>query len=242
MHDTSARPDRDPAHLFATPDPVVETQPDGSQRARCADILRPYGRSVTDWLVQWAAKAPDRVFLQERSAPTPGAPWRKMTYAQTLTRVETLAAGLLSLGLGANRPLAILGDNSIDHALLMLAGLHVGVPVSPISVAYSLQSRDHMKLRSILKALGPGAIFAPDVGVFAAALAAAKEVADVPVLASVDGGGAIGLDQLAARGDAASVAKANAAIDESTVAKVLFTSGSTAEPKGVVTHISQVRR
>ena len=234
MHDTSARPDRDPAHLFATPDPVVERRPDGSQRARSADALRPYGRSVTDWLVQWAARAPDRIFLQERSAPTPGAPWRKMTYAQTLARVEALAAGLLSLGLGPDRPLAILGDNSIDHALLTLAGLHVGVPVSPISVAYSLQSRDHMKLRSILKALGPGAIFAPDVGVFAAALAAAKEVADVPVLAAIDGGGAIGLDQLAARGDATSVAKANAAIDENTVAKVLFTSGSTAEPKGVV--------
>ena len=104
MHDNLARPDRDPARLFARPNPVVETLPDGSQRARSADSLKPYGRSVTDWLVQWAARTPDRVFLQERTAPTPDAPWRKMTYAQTLSRVEALAAGLLSLGLGPEKP------------------------------------------------------------------------------------------------------------------------------------------
>ena len=234
MSGASARPIRDPNLLFAKPHPVVERGPDGATLVRSADPLKPFGRSVTDWLVDWAGRTPDRVFLQERAAPAPGAPWRRMTYAATLARVEKLAAGLLSLGLGQDRPLAILGDNSIDHALLTLACLHVGVPVTPVSPAYSLQSRDHLKLRGILRTLGPGAIFAPDAAVFGAALAAAREVADVPVIATLDGGGTIGLDTLAAQGDAASVASANAAINPDTIAKILFTSGSTSDPKGVV--------
>jgi feruloyl-CoA synthase len=232
--DKAARPIRDPNLLFAKPNPVVDRKPDGSLRVRSAEELAPLGRSVTDWLVDWAGKAPERIFLQERESTTPGAGWRKLTYAQTLSRTQELAAGLLALGLGQERPLAILGDNSIDHALLTLAALHVGVPVTPVSQAYSLQSRDHMKLRGILRTLGPGAIFAPDVDPFGAALAAAKEVADVPVIATKAGGGALGLDDLAARGDADSVARANAAITPETIAKILFTSGSTSDPKGVV--------
>jgi feruloyl-CoA synthase len=228
------RPVRNPAHLFADPRPVLERRADGSLRLRSTDPLGPIGRSTTDWLVRWASEAPDRVFLQEREAPTQGAPWRRLSYAQTLARVENLAAGLLSLGLNQDRPLAILSDNSIDHALLTLAALHVGVPVSPISQAYSLQSQDHLKLRAILRTLGPGAIFVADVGVFAKALAAAKDVADVPVIATQDGGGAISLDSLAARGDQAAVSAANAAIHPETIAKILFTSGSTSDPKGVI--------
>jgi feruloyl-CoA synthase len=234
MLETPQRPVRDPACLFAEPHPVLEKRADGTLYVRSADPLGPIGRSTTDWLVQWASKEPGRVFLKERKTLAPGAAWRTMTYAQTLVRAEKLAAGLLSLGLDQEKPLAILSDNSIDHALLTLAALHVGVPVSPISQAYSLQSQDHMKLRAILRTLGPGAFFVPDVGVFAKALAAAKEVADVPVITTHDSPGTIGLDTLSARGDQASVSTANAAIHPETIAKILFTSGSTSDPKGVI--------
>jgi feruloyl-CoA synthase len=235
MPEKAARPIREPDRLFASAQPIVERKADGSTHVRAAEALKPIGRSVTDWLAQWAAKAPGRVFLQERESAAAGGPWRKLDYAETFARVEKLAAGLLSLGLEQERPLAILNDNSIEHALLTLAALHVGVPVTPISPAYSLQSRDHLKLRGLLRALGPGALFAPDLELFGPALFAAKtEIGDVPVIAAKNGCGAIGIDQLSARGDATSVAKANAAISPETVAKILFTSGSTSEPKGVI--------
>ena len=132
---------REPERLFTEPRPLVEKTADGSTLVRSAEALEPIGRSITDWLVDWAAKAPDRAFLQERESAAPGSPWRKLTYAKTLTNVEKIAAGLLSIGLSSDRPLAILSDNSIDHALLTLAALHIGVPVTPVSPAYSLQSR-----------------------------------------------------------------------------------------------------
>jgi feruloyl-CoA synthase len=235
MPEKAARPVREPDRLFASPHPVLERKADGSTCIRSAEVLKPIGRSVTDWLVEWAAKAPDRLFLQERESTAPGAPWKKLTYAETFTLVKKLSAGLFSLGLGLEHPLAILGDNSIDHAILTLAALHVGIPVMPVSPAYSLQSRDHMKLRGILRALRPGALFAPNLELFGPALAAAKlEIGDVPIIAAKNGGGAIGIDQLTAHGDAASVAGANTAIGPETVAKILFTSGSTSEPKGVI--------
>ena len=75
-------------------------------------------------------------------------------------------------GLSAEHPVAILSDNGIDHALLMLGALHVGIPVAPISPAYSLMSKDHAKLKGIMALLQPGLIYAADGARFAGALAA----------------------------------------------------------------------
>ena len=95
---------------------------------------------------------PGRVFLQERA----GDAWRKLTYEQARATVDALAAALLTRGLSAERPVMILSANAIDHALLMLAGYTAGVPVAPVSVAYSLQSQDFAKLKHIAELLDAG--------------------------------------------------------------------------------------
>jgi feruloyl-CoA synthase len=169
-------------------------------------------RCIGDWLVRWAREAPDRTFLAERRA---GA-WVRVTYAQALARVRGLAQALLDRGLSASRPLAILSGNSIEHALLALAAMHAGVPVAPVSPAYSLASKDHAKLRALIDVLRPGAVWA-----HGAAFAPALRALGVSPLE---------LTEVAPT----SVDEAFAAVTPDTVAKILFTSGSTGTPKGVV--------
>ena len=100
--------------------------------------------------------APGRVFLAQRMAD--GA-WRTLTYAQTLSRVRSVAQSLLQRRLSAERPIAILSGNDIEHALLGLAATMIGVPYAPISVPYSLMSSDFGKLKSIIEILTPGLVF-----------------------------------------------------------------------------------
>src|SRR6059058_3293920 len=162
-------PRGDAASLFATPRTVAEHRADGSIVLRSPEPLRDGARCVGDWLEQWARQKPDTVFLAERDSAD--APWATMTYAGALRRVRAAASWILAQGLGAERPLVILSDNSIDHALLALAAQHVGVPSAAISPAYSLMSKDFDKLKSMITLLGPGAIYVSAAKPFASALA-----------------------------------------------------------------------
>jgi len=118
----------------------------GNIYLRSPDKLKPHARCVTEWLVQWSDRAPERAFLAER---VPSGAWRKLTYRETYGAVRRIAQALLDRGLGPDRPVAILSDNGVDHALLALGAMHVGIPVAPVSPAYSLMSKDFVKLRSI---------------------------------------------------------------------------------------------
>jgi feruloyl-CoA synthase len=77
-----------------------------------------------------ARQAPDRAFLAERA----GDGWRRITYRETLDAVRRIGESLLARGLDATRPVVLLSDNSIEHGLLSLGAMHVGVPVAPISL------------------------------------------------------------------------------------------------------------
>src|SRR6266487_1794818 len=121
--------------LFATPAIVADRRADGSILVRSTVPLQPGARCVGDWLEHWARQAPERVFLADRASAD--APWTTVTYKDALKQVRTAAAWILAQGLSAERPLVILSDNSVEHALFALAAQHVGVPSAAISPVHS---------------------------------------------------------------------------------------------------------
>ncbi|CUW39814.1 putative Acyl-CoA synthetase (AMP-forming)/AMP-acid ligase II [Magnetospirillum sp. XM-1] len=215
---------------FAPARVEVEKLEDGAFIIRSPDSLKPYSRCLGDLLVHWAERIPDRTFLAQRA----GEGWRKVSWGQALKMVEAIAQSLLDRGLNKNRPVMILSDNSIDHALLALAAMHVGIPVAPISPAYSLISQDHSKLRYIADLLKPGLVYAADGAKFADALVI-PELARVEVVTSVNPiACGVTFDALLGATPGPDVENAFASVRPATVAKILFTSGSTDMPKGVI--------
>jgi feruloyl-CoA synthase len=223
----------DPEMLFAVPAIIADRRGDGSIIVRSAVPLRESARCVGDWLEHWARLAPNRVFLAERADVE--APWTTVGYADALRQVRSLASWILAQGLGVERPVMILSDNSIDHALLALAAQHVGVPSAAISPAYSLMSKDFDKLKSMVRLLEPGAIYVSSTRPFAAALAAVNPLHTASIISgNADDSDAIPFRAIAATPETAEVEKAFAAVTPDTIAKFLFTSGSTGAPKAVI--------
>jgi feruloyl-CoA synthase len=212
----------------------LQRRRDGTLLLRSPVGLDSYPRCIGERLRHWSETTPDRAFLLERDA---GGSWRGVTYGEAFRRLQRLGFGLLQSGLSAERPLVILSDNSVDHGLLMLAAMHVGIPSVSVSPAYSLVSQDHAKLARIITLVRPGLIFAGEGARFSKALGAARRVSDA-VFVTGDSHpadcGAISLATLEADFNAQIVANASRRVDAETIAKLLFTSGSTDEPKGVI--------
>lgn len=214
-------------------DTRFEHRPDGAIIARAAQHLGDYPQRLTERLEHWARVAPDRVYLARRNGA--GGDWRRITYAEALARVRAIGGALLARNLSPDRPVAILSGNGLEHALLALAALHVGIPFTAISVAYSLVSTDFGKLRHIFGLATPGLVFADDGVQFAPAIRAVVpgDVEIVCVRNAANDRPMTSFDDLLA-GPADGVDEVAQTIGRGHVAKLLFTSGSTGMPKGVI--------
>ena len=215
---------------------AVKTERDGAIYLRSENGLEDYPERMTDRLVHWAQERPQQTWMARRG---PDGQWIHITYAQAWTQAQSIGQALLDFGLTVDRPLAILSENSLEHALLALGAMTVGIPFCSVSAAYSLMSQDFGKLRHVLDTITPGLVYASDWSRFGKAIDATV-AANVPVVTN----------EIAIRGDALTatlawsnltsrtatpaVQSAMLATNGDTIVKFLFTSGSTNLPKAVI--------
>ncbi|MDR3469648.1 MAG: AMP-binding protein [Xanthobacteraceae bacterium] len=215
-------------------DIAVERRDDGVIIMKSRVPLQPFHRHVPEALARWARERPDRTWLAQRRGAD--RQWRKVSFSEAKRTVDALSQGLLDLGVAADRPVAILSGNSIEHALMTQAAMQARLPAAPVSPAYSLMSLDHAKLKFIFELIRPAVVMVQDGPTFDKALAALdlKGVTLIHVERPPTGRPSIAYADLAATAATPAVAASIARITPTTVGKLLFTSGSTGMPKAVI--------
>jgi feruloyl-CoA synthase len=208
---------------FGPTEVLTKRRPDGAILLRLAEPLGAYAAKMTERLEHWADRVPDRVLFAQRDRNG----WQKLTYGQARDRARRVASALLARGLSPDRPLAVLSGNDLEHALLLLGAMYAGVPIAPVSPAYSLVSSDFAQLRHVMQLVTPGLIYAADEPRFGRAVAAAAP-RDAEVLFGKD------FASLEKDADLQAVERAHAKVGPDTIVKFLFTSGSTGTPKAVI--------
>lgn len=210
----------------------AERRADGCWILRSLEPLGEYPERFTEHLARWAKQRPNSVLLAQRDA---NAEWRNLTYAAAYDQVQRIASALLQRGLSAERPLMILSGNSIEHALLTLAAMHIGVPAAPISPAYSLLDPEAARVIHAVSLLTPGLVYAEDAAAFDGAISQAVPVqTEVVALKGEFSSRAHTSFESLLSEVSAGVDRAHQAVRGDTIAKFLFTSGSTRMPKAVI--------
>ena len=213
-------------------DVATETREDGTLILQSKHELGAVAKTTGDWLHEWAEKTPDAVFIAERE----GEGWREVSYKETLETVRKLGSWLLANGYDKKGPVLIMSGNSIDHAMIALATQYIGMASVPVAEQYSLIPGAHDRLLYVVEKVRPGLLYVDDAGRYAGAVGM-KELEGFDILATNTEGAPRGVIAMsdALQGGDADVDAAHAAVTPETIGKILFTSGSTSNPKGVMT-------
>ena len=206
---------------------LIDHREDGEMIMSSGLTLDPVVQNTGEWLHRWAAETPDAVFLAERSGPG----WNKLKYGDALSQVQSVAAGLLDHGVGPGEKIVILSGPGIKHGILKLAAQYIGVATVPVAEQYSLIPDAQPRLIHIAEKICPAMVFAEDAEKFARGLALPQFDNALKVVGGLAGTGMITFERLLA--STTDISAARDTVTPQTLAKILFTSGSTSTPKGV---------
>tara|TARA_E500000081_G_scaffold154755_1_gene192701 strand:+ start:658 stop:2454 length:1797 start_codon:yes stop_codon:yes gene_type:complete len=206
---------------------LIDHREDGEMIMSSGLTLDPVAQNTGEWLHRWAAETPDAVFLAERSGPG----WNKLKYGDALSQVQSVAASLLDHGVGPGEKIVILSGPGIKHGILKLAAQYIGVATVPVAEQYSLIPDAQPRLIHIAEKICPAMVFAEDAEKFARGLALPQFDNALKVVGGLAGTGMITFERLLA--STTDISAARDTVTPQTLAKILFTSGSTSTPKGV---------
>ena len=210
----------------------------GVHYLRADQELQAYPRRMTDKLQHWAKTIPEQTFMARREKLPEGGmgDWRHVSYAEAWTTARNIAQGIINRGLSVERPVVILSENDLEHALLALGCMLAGVPYVSTSPPYSIVSQDFDKLRHVLNTVTPGLVFAADAARYGRAIQATvgNDVEVVLTTGVLDTRPVTPFSALTSTQATAAVDKAIEATGPDTIVKFLFTSGSTKMPKAVI--------
>lgn len=222
------------------PHPFVERKIQLEQRDNGELLLRsevPFEPSLEPWpltLARHAMHKPEATWLAQRRGADRA--WQRLSYSQAKAHVDSVAEALLALK-QPGRSVMVLSGNSLEHAIMSLAAMVAGMPYAPVTPAYSLVTPTLETLQGMVDLLSPAVLFIQNGSQFKrvihelrippdARFVCVEEVPTHPMAASWQA-------WLQTQATSA-VEDALIAIQPDRVAKYLFTSGSTGQPKAVV--------